>query len=197
MTRAPCHATNVMTRAVVRAACLVATIMCLAADSGWADDRSRNDLFDSFFSNILDGLPCYAKTYDDAYLRDNKAHKIRSIEIDLAKFNSDGSPNSADHFEIGLALMTRSSPEWFGQNASCKATDNAFECTLQADGGTFRLTPTEPDGLQFETGETGISLEGTEIVELPGKQGSDRVFPLHAAKDECAAAAAFFNVGSP
>lgn len=175
-----------------------AVVMCAFAMPAavLADPPSGDDLYDRYFSNVLDGAPCYARTYDDTYLKSHKAHKVRSIEIDLAKFNSDGTPNSSDRFELGLGILTRYSPEWFGQTASCKSNKDGFECFLEADGGIFHLTPTPNGGLTLQTGETGIAVEGTEMLDLPGKDGEDRTFDLAAAKDECAQASDFFNNGN-
>jgi len=156
-----------------------------------------SDLYDRYFSNVLDGRPCFARTYDDAHFKKHPHQRIQSIAIELAKTNTDGTPNSADRFELKFALLPLSSPEWYGQTASCKADESAFECYLEADGGLFRLTPAPAGGLRLETGETGLALEGTaDTIELSGKTGDDRVFDLTPSKDECDAARAFFEGGA-
>lgn len=158
---------------------------------------TSSDLYDRYFSNVLAGPPCFARTYDDAHLKAHAAQRVRSIEIDLSKANSDGSPNSSDRFELGFALMLATTPEWYGQAASCKATDAAFECFLEGDGGIFRLTPAADGSLRLETGEAGISIEGaSDTIELSGTEGDDRVFELLPSKGECAAARAFFEGGN-
>lgn len=158
---------------------------------------TSSDLYDRYFSNVLAGPPCFARTYDDAHLKTHPAQRVRSIEIDLAKTNSDGSPNSSDRFELGFALMLAASSEWYGQAASCKASDTAFECFLEGDGGIFRLTPAADGGLRLATGETGLTIEGTsDTVELSGTEGGDRVFDLLPSKGECDAAHAFFEGGN-
>ena len=158
---------------------------------------TSDDLYNSYFANVLDGAPCFAATYDDAHLKDHPTQRVRKIEIDLSKQNSDGSPNSADRFEIGFALMLTTGPEWYGQAASCKTNDNDFECFLEGDGGVFRLTPLNGGGLRLDTGESGIALEGgSGDVELSGKNGDNRVFDLVQSKEECLSASAFFEGGS-
>lgn len=167
----------------------------LNVSSAWA--AASDDLYDRYFSNVLAGRPCFARTYDDAHLEAHPKQRVRSLEIDLSKANSDGSPNSADRFALGFALMVKTSSEWYGQAASCKATDGAFDCYLEADGGLFRLTPLANGGLRLETGETGIALEGAaDTIELSGKEGDDRVFDLAPSKEECEAAHAFFEGGN-
>lgn len=162
-----------------------------------AGAAASDDLYDQYFANVLDGQPCFARTYDDEHLKTHAAQRVRSIEIDLSKANSDGSPNASDRFELGFALMLKSSPEWYGQAASCKTGDTAFDCFLEGDGGLFRLTPLGNGGLRLETGETGIAIEGaTDVVELSGKSGDDKVFDLAPAKDECNSAKAFFEGGN-
>jgi hypothetical protein len=156
-----------------------------------------DDLYDSYFANVLDGAPCFARTYDDAHLKKRPAQRVRKIEIDLSKQNSDGTPNSANRFEIGFALMLTTSPDWYGQAASCKTSGTDFECYLESDGGIFRLTPRNGGGLRLETGENGISLEGSSgDIELSGKEGDDRVFDLVQSKEECESASAFFEGGN-
>src|SRR6185437_12013078 len=84
-----------------------------------ASATTSDDLYNSYFANVLDGPPCFARTYSDAHLKTHSTQRVRSIEIDLSKANSDGKPNTADRFEIGFELMLKTSPEWYGQAASC------------------------------------------------------------------------------
>jgi len=178
---------------------IVATLaaLTLPQNFGRAIAATSDDLFNRYFANVLDGAPCFARTYSDAHLATHKKQRVRSIEIDLSKANSDGSPNSADRFELGFGLMLKSTPEWYGQAASCKTEDSEFECFLEGDGGVFHLSPVANGGLRLETGENGISLEGSEdTIELSGKDGDDRVFDLAASKEECESAAAYFQGGS-
>jgi hypothetical protein len=156
-----------------------------------------DDLYDRYFSNVLAGRPCFARTYDEVYRAAHAAQRVRSIEISLAKKNFDGTPNSADRFELEFALVVKSSPEWYGQAAICRTTEATFECFLKADGGLFRLTPLSNGGLRLDTGEAGISLEGTDdTIELAGKTEEDRSFDLVASKTECEAAHAFIEGGN-
>jgi len=158
---------------------------------------TSDDLYNSYFANVLDGAPCFARSYDEVHLRDHPAQRVRKIEIDLSKQNSDGTPNSADRFEIGFGLMLTSGPEWYGQAARCKTNDADFECFLEGDGGIFRLSPRKDGGLRLETGENGIALQGgAGDIELSGKTGEDRVFDLTQSKAECQSASVFFEGGN-
>lgn len=169
--------------------------LLLSATSALA--ASSDDLYDRYFSNVLAGRPCFARTYDKAHLATHTGLRVHSIEVSLAKKNFDGSPNSADRFELEFALTVTSSSEWYGQAAICRTTEASFECFLKADGGLFQLTPQPNGGLRLNTGETGISLEGiADTVELSGKTGEDRSFDLVPSKTECEAAHAFIEGGS-
>jgi hypothetical protein len=174
------------------AAALVGVASILAAGTATA---TQEDMFNRFFANVLDGRPCYARTYDETYLKAHEAQRVQSIEIDLSRTTTGGAPNTADRFELGFALLLKTSPEWYGQAASCRTTEAGFDCFLEGDGGLFKLTPIEGGGLRLETGETGIALEGSDTVELSGKGGIDRVFELVPSREECDAANAFFESG--
>jgi hypothetical protein len=103
----------------------------------------------------------------------------------------------ADRFELGFALMLKTSPEWYGQAASCRTGNTAFECFLEGDGGVFRLTPLANGSLRLETGENGLAFEGaSDAIELSGKTGDDKTFDIASSKAECEAARAFFEGGN-
>lgn len=160
----------------------------------FAAAATSDDLFNDYFSNVLAGPPCFAQTYDDAHLQSHPNQRVRSIEINLSKANSDGTPNSADRFELGFGVMLTSSEDWYGQAATCKTSETDFQCYLDGDGGLFRLIPEKGGRLRLEAGDTGLSLEGPDTdVELSGKNGIDRVFELVPSKGECEAALNYFG----
>lgn len=165
-------------------------LLLLVPNLSLAMGAASDDLFNSFFANVLDGAPCYARTYDDAHLKAHPAQKVRAIEIDLAKSNPDGTPNRADRFELGFALMLTSASGWYGQTASCRTDDADFDCYMEGDGGTFQLIPRQGGGLRLEAGESGLSIESSNgSIELSGKNADDRTFDLVPSKEECKSAA--------
>lgn len=174
-----------------------AVLLSIIPNVSVAVAATSDDLYNNYFGNVLGGRPCFARTYDESYLAANPKQRVRKIEIDLAKANSDGTPNSPDHFALDFAVMLTSGSDWVGQAASCKTNDADFECYLGGEGGVFRLTP-QKDGLKLESGEDGISLEGADggDIELSGKEGADRSFDLVPSKEECQEAAAFFEGGN-
>ncbi len=174
-----------------------AALLSIIPDVSLAIAATSDDLFDSYFANVLDGPPCFARTYDETQLKDHPARRVREIEINLSKTNSDGTPNSPDRFQVGFALMLTAAPDWVGQTASCKTEDANFQCYLEGDGGMFSLTPQKDGALRLETGDEGITLDGGDKeVDLSGKEPDDRVFDLVPSKAECQSAAAFFEGGN-
>ena len=174
---------------------LVRTAAISAASLTSASAATSDDLYNRYFANVLDGAPCFARTYDEAFLGEHPSHTVRKIEIDLAKKNADGMPNSSDRFEIGFGLMLRSAPDWYGEAATCKTNDADFECFLKGDGGIFRLLPQSGGGLRLETSEEGIAIEGgAGEVQIAGKgDDEDRTFDLVQSKVECQSASAYFE----
>ncbi|MET0408180.1 MAG: hypothetical protein ABW006_07400 [Hyphomicrobium sp.] len=174
-----------------------AAVLSIVPNVSLAMAATSDDLYNNYFANVLDGAPCFARTYNEKNLKDHPGQRVREIEIDLTKSNADGTPNTADRFELSFALILTSGPDWYGQNASCKTNDTDFECYLEGDGGVFRLTPQKGGGLRLETGEAGISIESSDVeIDLPGKDGIDRVFDLSPSKQECQSASAFFEGGN-
>jgi hypothetical protein len=160
--------------------------------AGFAAEPSH-DFFEAYFARAQNGKPCYGRTYDDAHLKAHGQQKVRRIEIDMDTTDSSERRNSAERFELGIAVMTRSSTEWYGQVAICKATPAAADCYLEGDGGLFKLTSASDDGLRLETGSYGISFEGTkDFLELPATS-DDRVFNLKPGRSECNASDAYFK----
>jgi hypothetical protein len=175
-----------------------ATLLSIVPTVSIAMAATSDDLFDNYFANVLDGRPCFARSYDESHLKAHQGQRVRKIEIDLSKNNADGTPNSADRFALDFAVMLTTGTEWFGQAASCKTDDADFECYLEGDGGIFRLTPRKDGGLTLESSDDGISIEGSNTeIQLSGHDGDDdRVFDLVPSKEECQAASAYLSTGN-
>lgn len=181
---------NWQSRAVILVAVL--SMAPLAARAGGGDNKST--FFDAVFANAQGGTPCYGRTYDDAHLKAHPEQKVRRIEIDMDKTNANDRVNTAENFELGMAIMTTKSSEWYGNAAFCKAADQSAECFLDGDGGKFKLTAADDGAVRLETGDYGIGFEGEkDFVEFSGSSGDDRVFLLKPGRDECNAAAKYFD----
>lgn len=173
-----------------------AVVLSIIPSTSIAVAATSDELYNTYFGNVLGGRPCFAQSFDDAALAAHPQQHVRKIEIDLAKANTDGTPNTPDRFTVGFAVMLTSGSDWLGQRANCQTNDDDFECYLESDGGVIRLTP-QKDGLRLVTGDDGISVEsGDSEVELSGKDNIDKTFDLVPSKDECQEAAAFFEGGN-
>lgn len=170
-----------------------AAVLAIIPSTSIAVAATSDELFNTYFGNVLGGPPCFAQSFDDKALNAHPQQRVRKIEIDLAKANADGTPNTPDRFTLGFAVMLTSGPDWFGQQANCQTNDDDFQCYLESDGGIFRLTPRK-GGLKLVTGDDGISVDGGDSeIELSGKDGIDKTFDLDPSKEECQDAATFFE----
>lgn len=160
-------------------------------------DAPKSPFFDTAFATAQGGKPCYGRTYDDAHLKSHPSQKVRRIEIDMDKTDSNEHENTAERFELGIAVMTTKSSEWYGNAAYCKAAEQSAECYIDGDGGKFKLTAADDGAVRLETGDYGIGFEGEkDFIELSGTAGDDRVFLLKPGREECDAATRYFDSNS-
>lgn len=183
-----------MARCINRRTCITAVALALAASAPDVPAETASIFFDQAFATAQGGTPCYGRTYDEAHLKSHTQQTVRAIEIDMAQSNASEIANTPERFELGFAVMTRKSAEWYGGVAICKAAGDQAECFLEGDGGKFKLTSAADGAVRLETGGYGLAFEGTkDFIELSGKDGDDRVFLLNPGRAECDAAEAFFN----
>lgn len=167
---------------------------CAAAYSVPNAHAADEDFFTVMFAKVQGGKPCYGRTYDDAHLKDHPKQIVRRIEIDMDKTDANARVNTAERFELGVAVMTTKSEEWYGNSAICQGGQDSAECFLDGDGGKFKLTSDEGGAMRLETGDYGIGFEGaTDFIELKSDSGDDRVFVLKPGRDECDAASTYFD----
>ena len=150
--------------------------------------------YEIYFSTVADGKTCYGRSYGDEHLSQHPEQNVQSIEIDKAKIKTNGEPNAAESFEIGFAFKLKSSPEWYGQAGICKTQADGFGCSLEGDGGEFKLSAQGPKSLKLEIGNYGIALEGNEgFAKLEAQSGDDKVFILEEGPKGCEEAASYFS----
>ena len=159
------------------------TFALLFAVAAAAPAVAADDLYTRFFAGVDGGKLCYLRVYDDAHLKSHPKQTVRRIFIDFdVNARSDETrKNGADNFEAGIGFMLKRSSEWYGQALSCKTARDHFECYLEADGGTFTLTPRGNMLRLAVTGGPGsdIHTEGEKDFGTFGAPGSDdRVFLL-------------------
>jgi hypothetical protein len=158
-------------------------IALLLAATATSPVTAAGDLYTHFFAGVNGGKPCYLRVYDDAHLKSHRKQAVRRIFIDFdASVRSDTTrENGADDFEAGIGFMLKPTDEWYGQALSCKAERDRFECSLEADGGSFTLTP-RGEALRLEvTGgpDADIHTEGaSDFGSFGGRGSDDRVFIL-------------------
>jgi hypothetical protein len=150
--------------------------------------------FDAYFAKADGGHPCYARTYTDAHMVEHPVQTVTRIEIDYDPKNPDGVANRPEKFELGFGFMLKHSHAWYTNVAECSARSTGFDCSLESDGGAFRLTP--QDGMltlmvvnRGGTDAAGdqINVEGTNDFAGFGKPGGDDlVFSLtRSARSVC------------
>lgn len=177
---------------MMRSVVLVSASMTLSTAS--IAHAAEDDFFAAVFRNVQNGTPCYGRTYDDAHLKTHPAQKVRRIEIDMDRMDSNERVNTPERFELGIAVMTTKSSEWYGNAAICKAGAKSAERFLDGDGGKFKLTASNDGAVRLETGDYGIGFEGEkDYIALSGTNGDDRVFLLKPGRAECDAASAYFD----
>ncbi len=175
-----------------------ATILFLPAAIGIAMADERTSAYEAYFNKAADGKPCYGRSYDADHLSHHLEQNVQSIELDTAKIKANGEPNTAEDFEIGFAFKLKSSPEWYGQAGICKTRPDGFKCSLEGDGGEFKLSPEGSSSLKLEIGKYGIALEGNDgFAKLEAQSGDDKVFVLDQGAQGCQEAASYFHSASP
>lgn len=139
--------------------------------------------FDEIFAR--GGKLCYARDYDAAHFAAHPRQTVAGIAISYAPTTADGAANTAARFEVGLGFGLKNGQEWFEGSAVCAAKGAGFDCSLEGDGGQFRLTPHD-GGLRFEVvnrggtdaGQNQIVVEGDDFGGFGKPGGGDLVFDL-------------------
>src|ERR1700748_2331478 len=117
-----------MNRKILAAAC-----QCLAL----ASPALGAGIFETTFARRA----CFGRNYDAAHLRQHPRQTVGGISLSYVPTNVDGVRNTAAHFELGLAFVLKQGGSWYTGTASCTTVKTAFECSLEGDGGSFRVTP--------------------------------------------------------
>ena len=147
--------------------------------------------FDAYFAKVDGGHPCYARTYTDAHMREHPVQTVTGMEIDYDPKNPDGIPNRPEKFELGFGFTLKHSHGWYTNVAYCSAHGGGFDCSLESDGGDFRLTPQDVMLTLSVVNRGGaddqINVEGGNDFGGFGRPGGDDlVFSLtRAARSVC------------
>ncbi len=141
--------------------------------------------FDATFGKTA----CYARLYDAAHLARHPRQTVAKIALSYAPANADGVRGTAARFELGFGFQLKGGAGWYDGNAICAAKGAGFDCSLEADGGLFRLTPKE-GGLRLDVVNRGgsdaggnqINLEGDDFGGFGRPGGDDLTFDLKPAQ---------------
>jgi hypothetical protein len=155
--------------------------------AGAAAAETADELYTRYFAGADDGKPCYAHNYDGAHLRAHPKQTVRRIRLSFDKDEGEGQgpKNTAAKFEASIEFTLKRSPEWYGDALYCKVVGSRFDCYLDADGGSIRLTP-QGDALRLDVvggagggSDSQIAVEGgKDFGEFGGPGSDDRVFVL-------------------
>ena len=146
------------------------------------------DIYAKYFADADGGRVCYARNYDEAHLAAHPRQTVRRIMVEYDhRAHEDADPeNTAAKFIAGIGFMLRHSGGWYTQELFCKTVGGYFDCYLDADGGSIRLTP-DRDALRLHViggggGTDSIVVEGASGFGKFGAPGSDdRAFVLPRA----------------
>lgn len=159
---------------------LTPAVLTLAA----AAPAEAASLYDSYFGKTGGGSACYERTYPTSHFRRHPRQTVKRIWVVQTPVRPGGETSSAKSFEVVLAIRPVDASSAYTSNAYCRQIANRFNCSVEADGGQFRLTPGK-GGLVLTTG--GISIEGAKgFLSVGERGGDDRTFRLaRAASSAC------------
>ncbi len=125
--------------------------------------------------------PCYARTYDAKHLAAHPQQKVEHFFV-IRSDGDQGKPPKT--FDLSFGFRLKESSDSFSSLAGCAAKGDGATCSVEGDGGHFRLTP-RPDGL-LVTVVDYLAIEGTESFSPNLAESDDRAFRLYpAAATEC------------
>ncbi|MEO8685117.1 MAG: hypothetical protein ABI414_09805 [Devosia sp.] len=112
---------------------------------------------------------CYVRKYDAAHLRSHPNQVVTQISLETARTQTE-----RDLLTLTLQFSTRQGSHYSAQ-AYCSANDR---CSIEGDGGTFRLTGDGPR-IKLTVGEF-LAIEGNDDFSPNLADSDDRVFLLDA-----------------
>ena len=159
--------------------------LLLAATATVSAAPAADNLYARYFGNASGGKVCYARSYDAVHLVAHPKQTVRRIQVDFDQSWRDDpkSRNTAADFQPGITFRLKRSGEWYSDELYCKTAAGEFDCYLDADGGTIRMTP-DGDALRLDVtagggGTDQIAVEGMkDFGTFGGPRSDDRVFLL-------------------
>lgn len=123
---------------------------------------------------------CYAHNYDAAHLARHPRQTVTRLALNYLPENADSKPNTPARFELGFGFELKGHDGYYDGNAVCTTKGSGFDCSLEGDDGSFRLTPTG-GGLRLSVVNRGgtdanadqINVEGSDDFGGFGRPGGD------------------------
>lgn len=153
--------------------------LVLAAGLALPDVAQAANLYQRTFIPKHGGAACYARTYTHAEIFNGKDLPYR-VTIDLNPAGpADGVPNSSANFAARFSIQLSRKHWLYTATSYCKTKGNGFACSVEADGGQFRLTRV---GSALRLTTSRIQIEGAKAdLDLAAKDGKPRYFTLKRA----------------
>jgi hypothetical protein len=140
---------------------------------------------DSFYSTYIAGrngvAPCYARTYDQKHLAAHPKQKVVRFFLKHSDAEGMDPPKS---FDLGFGFRLKDSTDFFSSEAGCAAKGDGAVCSVEGDGGHFRLDPRK-DGLLVTVRER-LAIEGAESFSPDLAESDDKELRLYLSPaEEC------------
>lgn len=160
-----------LSRKAVCAAAVLLFVLPIAAQSA--------TLYQRTFIEKYRGSECYGRDYGPAEWRRNPKLKIATIAVRSRPTTMSTLAKSGSRlFGVELAISTRAGNEYRALG-DCKPAGGVFKCTLESDGGDFKLLRVGKN-LRLETRRIEIEGFPTDLSITSTKKGPTRSFTLFA-----------------
>lgn len=138
--------------------------------------HAAESFYAAYIAERNGAAPCYARTYDLKHLAAHPKQKVVHFFVTRSDLDQGKPPKT---FDLGFGFRLKDSTDAFAGLAACAAKGDGATCSVEGDGGNFRLTP-RPDGLLVSVVDR-LELEGMESFSPDLAKSDDREFRLYAS----------------
>jgi hypothetical protein len=158
---------------------ILATIALVTAAAPAA--HAADSFFAAYIAERGGAAPCYARTYDAKHLAAHPKQKVVHFFVTRSDVDQGKPPKT---FDVSFGFRLKDSTDAFSSLAGCAAKGDGATCSVEGDGGHFRLTP-RPDGF-LVTVVDYLAIEGMESFSPDLAESDDRDLRLYASPaSEC------------
>ncbi len=129
---------------------------------------AADSFFQRYFAEQNGAAPCYARTYDAEHLVANPKQRVQRMFVIHSDTDKLHPPKS---FEVLFGFKLRTSSDPFTSEAGCTATRTGAACSVEGDGGSFKLSD-YGDGLKM-TIDDRLQVEGSKGFSPDLAKGGD------------------------